>query len=139
LSGNWTAGGDPADRAEVLAELAQIELQIDGLADQLVAAPSKTAARVIERAIEKLAVREEVARARLASLVPEVAPPTYADLLTADDWHERWVAGELTATELSDLRDMFGAYFAAIQVAPRVGKPADLDPKRIKVQWKGSR
>lgn len=135
-----TTGGDPADRVDVLAELAEVERGIEVLAERLAESTSKTATRVTARAIEKLALREETARARLAALVPESPAWSYADLGVDSDWRERWVAGELTATELLDLHDTFAAYFTAVQVASRAERLKTLDPKRVKVQWrKGAR
>ncbi len=126
--------GGPEERAGIMAELADIEATVEQLADRLTEAKSATERKVTERAIEKLAVRDEAARVRLASLVPDAPSVSYEDLLADNDFHERWVAGELTPTELGDLRDMFGAYFEAIRIAPRVGRPKKLDVGRITVQ-----
>jgi hypothetical protein len=126
--------GDPQERAAIMAELADIEATVEQLADKLVEAKSVTERKVTERAIEKLAVREDAARARLASLVPEAPSCSYEDLLADDDFHDRWIAGDLTSTELTDLHDMFGAYFEAIRVARRVGRPKKLDISRVTVQ-----
>ncbi len=131
--------GDPEEREAVLAELAALQTEVEDLADQLRAAKTGLAKRVVQRAIDKAAAADDAARARLAMLVPEAQPASYADLLADDDFHERWINRELTTTELTDLHDMFAAYFESVTISPRVGRPKRLDPGRIKVQWREGR
>ena len=131
--------GDPEEREAVLAELAALQTEVEDLADQLRAAKTGLAKRVVQHAIDKAAAADDAARARLAMLVPEAQPASYADLLADDDFHERWINRELTTTELTDLHDMFAAYFESVTISPPSRPPKELDPGRIKVQWREGR
>lgn len=128
--------GDPAERDAILAELADVNHRLDELATAIDDGSMSIA--LAGKAEAKLTARRTQAEARLAALMPEQAARSPYDFGTSEeaaDWRARWEARELTAVEVADLHDTFAAYFSSIQVAPRDGRPKQLDPARIKVQW----
>lgn len=128
------------NRPDLLHQLREVEQQVDSLADQLADAKTATARRVVDRAITKLAARQESLEAALGATLPETSVPSYADLSADDDLRDRWARGDLTATELTDLHEMFAAYFDRIRIAPRgqrKGTPrGSFDQSRVKVRWR---
>lgn len=132
---------DPAtpDRDALLAELRAVEAQIENLAGQLAAASSPTASRVVERAIEMLAAREESARAAIAVVVPTTGPTpdTWEALYGGeDDLYRRWDARELTDTEVLDLHALFASYIERVPVKPRdPGRRIPIN-ERVEIVWR---
>ncbi len=128
---------DQAQRAELLAGAGGYQADVARLSANLATACTDTASRAIMTALDALDAKSREVDVRLAALVPETASArSYSDLLADDDFHARWLAGELTGVELAELHDLFAAYFEAIQVAPRSERTKTLDPRRIKVRWR---
>ncbi len=55
-----------------------------------------------------------------------------------DDWHDRWIAGELTPVELSDLHAMFAAYVERVTVSRALKRGSVFDPERVAVTWRST-
>jgi DNA invertase Pin-like site-specific DNA recombinase len=125
---------DTLAQRTALAELAAVETEAEDL--RAAVAAGEITALTGARMIDALEERRSAASAGLATVTP-TERPSWLDLLEDedDDWHERWIKGELTTVELEDLHDMFAAYLEGVRVRAATRR-GTFDPSRIQVAWR---
>lgn len=121
---------DTEAQREALADIAAAEAEQADL-DAAVRRGEVTAVTA-GKMIDALEARRNEAAGRFAAVSPTSTGYGFAALLEPDDWHDRWVAGQLSETELADLHEMFASYLEAVQVSP--GRRGDVRG-RVKVRW----